>query len=539
VKNIRAPWWQAILATVLCCLCALAQAATANDGRVGEMLRARLEGALADRMPLRLSPASANRALAEFYAARQWAPAWDEPRLQSLLVELGRLAQDGLDPEDYGYTRLMRFPASADPAVQADRELLATRACLLALLHLYRGKVNPAQLDPHWNIDARELDPQQGLKLVQEAVAANRFEPLFERARPVWPYYRQLKLALARLRQLEKAGGWPVVPAGPALRPGTSDARVPLLRQRLQFAGLLPDTPPAVPELYDATLVAAVQRFQREAYLDADGSVGRATLAELNVGVTARINQLRVNLERMRWFRNELTGDIVIVDLAGYGIFYLKDGQVAWRSRVQIGKEYRPSPVFQSAIDRLTISPAWVVPPTILREDVLPELRRNPGYLAKRKLHVIDAAGRELAPSAVNWARPGNLRLRQEPGPDGALGELAVRFANPFAVYLHDTPSKELFGASRRSTSSGCIRVENIHELAVLLLDDPVRWNRAALQAAIDERRTHDVKLARKVPILLGYWTAQVGEDGYVSFRPDVYRRDPPVLAALESPPVF
>lgn len=520
----RARW-----AGLLVLLCLL-WSTFARAESVSALLQARLAPALEQGAPLRLSRQSAPRALAEFYAARAWQPAWDAPRLQALLVELEKLAADGLDPEDYGYSRLRRLPAPASAAQHADRDVLATRACLLAALHLFRGKVNPAQLDPHWNLDARQMDPQHGLKRVLQAVQENRLAALFDFARPALPYYQQLRGALADLRAQAQAGGWPAIPDGPTLKPGMQDPRVALLRRRL-----LPERPAEQPDFYDDGLLRAVQRFQREAYLDADGAVGRATLAELNVPIAARIDQVRVNLERTRWFGNDLKGRAVIVDLAGYAIYFLEDGQPRWRSRVQIGREFRPSPVFQSTLDRLTLSPAWTVPPTILREDILPALRRDPDYLARRKLQVIGADGRVLPPSAIDWRRPGGVRLRQEPGPDGALGEIALRFRNPFAIYLHDTPSRELFSVSRRSTSSGCIRVENIHELAVLLLDDAQRWNRDALQAVIDERRTREVALARPVPILLGYWTVQVEQDGYLSFRPDVYHRDPPLLAALNT----
>lgn len=503
---------------------------------VSEVLRARLEPVLQSAPPLQLSRQSGPRALAEFYAARHWQPAWDEPRYQALLVELGGLYKDGLEPEDYGHLRLLQLPTPLTAEQKADQDILATRACLLALLHLYRGKVNPLQLDPHWNLDMRELDPQQGLQRLQQAVNDKRLKELFDYVRPAWPYYQQLRTALAQLRSIEAIGGWPVVPTGPALEPGMRDARVALLRRRLQLAGFLAKGEEKEPQRYDEELQQAVRRFQQEAYLDADGTIGPATLAELNVPLRQRIDQLRVNLERMRWFRNELRERAVIVDLAGYAIYYLQDGELRWRARVQIGREYRPSPVFQSTISHLTLSPAWTVPPTIFHEDILPEVRRDPGYLARRKLRVLDAAGQEIPPSDVNWSRPGNILLRQEPGPDNALGELAIRFANPFSVYLHDTPSKSLFNASRRSTSSGCIRVENIHELALLLLDDAEHWSREALQATIRKRKTKNVPLARKVTILLGYWTAQAQADGHVSFRPDVYRRDPPLLKALNTP---
>lgn len=500
-----------------------------------DLLRDRLAPLLA-AAPKGPDPRSAQRAVASFYAARDWQPVWDEPRFRALLAALADLEADGLRPDDYGLAQLRALPPAATPADIADREWLATRALLTAVLHLYRGKVDPVQIDPHWNFSGMAVDAAVGLPLVQEAVANNRIEDLFQRARPLLPYYYELRRALARLRRLEAAGGWPALPEGKPLKPGMTDARVPLLRRRLQAAGLLGDAAVAEPEHYDDLLAAAVQRFQRGATLEADGSVGPATRRELNVEVAARIGQLRVNLERARWFHQMLSGKVVIVDLAGFRIYYLQDGVPKWTSRVQVGREYRASPVYESVLERVTLSPSWVVPPTIFQEDALPAIRRNRAYLTKNKLHVYNAAGQRIAPGRVNWSRPGNITLRQEPGADGALGELVLRFDNPYAVYLHDTPHKELFDASRRATSSGCIRVEQVHELAVLLLDDPVQWNREALQQAIEARRTRDVPLPARVPILLAYWTAQADPDGYVAFRPDLYQRDPAVLQALDAP---
>jgi murein L,D-transpeptidase YcbB/YkuD len=508
-------------------------------GPVDEAIRGQLEPMIRSQ-PLQIADAAVPQGVAEFYAQRQWQPVWDEARYQALLAALADMATDGLDPDDYFLSELQRFPSGdVDPQTSAKRDMLATHAYLLALVHLYHGKTDPQQLDPHWNFDARQFDPENGLTLAREAVEQNNLPGIFARARPLAPQYDTLRAALSRLRAMAQDGGWVTVPAGPTLKPGISDARVALLRQRLQEAQLMPAGAAEQPELYDPALVDAVRQFQRESYLDADGAVGPQTLAALNVPLQQRIDQVRVNLERGRWLLHELEEQpsLVIVDIAGYRVSYLRDGEVIWRSRVQIGKEYRPTPVFESEITYITLSPGWVIPPTIFRQDTLPAIRRDPGYLARNKLHVFNAAGQEIAASSVNWASPGNITLRQEPGADGALGEMAIRFPNPYAVYLHDTPHQELFNNSQRATSSGCIRVENVHELAVLLFNDQVKWNREAMQNVINERKTRNVTLAKPVPILLAYWTVDVGEDGHVSFKPDVYQRDGRVLAALNRAP--
>jgi murein L,D-transpeptidase YcbB/YkuD len=510
---------------------------SALAGPVDEAIRARLEPALGNQ-PLRIAEAAIPQGVAEFYAQRQWQPVWDEQRFQALLTELNDLYTDGLTPEDYFVSQLKSLPSDGDPQATAERDMLATHAYLLALVHLYHGKTDPSKLDAHWNFDSRQFDPENGLTLAREAAEQGELAAFFDRARPKAPQYNMLRTALARLREEAQNGGWVTLPAGPTLKPGVTDARVPVLRQRLQQAQLLPVAEVAQPELYDQALEDAVRRFQTESYLDVDGAVGPRTLAALNVSVQDRIDQVRVNLERGRWLLHEIeNGNAVIVDIAGYRVSYMRNGEVIWRSRVQIGKEYRATPVFMSEITYITLSPGWVIPPTILRQDTLPAIRRDPGYLARNRLHVFNSAGKEIPASSVNWASPGNISIRQEPGPEGALGEMAIRFPNSYAIYLHDTPHQELFNNSQRATSSGCIRVENVHELAVLLFDDQVKWNREAMQSVINERKTRNVTLAKPVRILLAYWTVDVAEDGHVSFKPDVYNRDGRVLAALNRAP--
>jgi murein L,D-transpeptidase YcbB/YkuD len=245
---------------------------------------------------------------------------------------------------------------------------------------------------------------------------------------------------------------------------------------------------------------------------------------------------LRVNLERARWLLHQLQGRFVVVDIAGYQVIYYNDGKPVWRARVQVGKPYRSTPVFKSAITYITLNPTWTVPPTILKNDILPKLRRNPGYLAANRIRVLDSQGRELSPGSVNWASPRGVVLRQDAGPGNSLGRLAIRFPNDYSVYMHDTPHQELFANQQRLFSSGCIRVERPRELAELLLDDPVVWNRAAIDRAIDTLKTQTVMLRQPVTLLLAYWTVDLHDGGRASFRPDVYRRDGNLLAALDRP---
>jgi len=535
---IRPPLRRAARALSVVLMLFIAGNAAAQELR--EQIREQVEQ-LRDAGPAgpRLEGVSLSEGIARFYEQRDFTPAWNDQRQQEALIEqLRATAGDGLDPQDYQLADIERGPARADPASLAAYDLQATRSYLLALAHLFRGKVDPTSLDAQWNFSTRTMTPDEALGYMTEAVRSGNIAGVFDGARPAHPVYARLRLALARLRDIAARGGWPQLPSGPTLKPGMDDPRIVLLRQRLAATGDIPVAEDNGATLYDASLEAAVKRYQAEQYLEADGAIGSGTRAVLNVPVEARTEQLRANLERSRWVLHELHDDFVLVDIAGFDIKFFRQGKPVWSSRVQVGKPFRSTPEFKSEISYITLNPTWTVPPTILREDLLPKIRRDRRTLERNQLRIFDDSGRELAPGEVNWARPGRITLRQDAGPRNSLGRAAIRFANPFSVYLHDTPHQELFDASQRAFSSGCIRVERALELVQLLLDDPA-WDAAAIDAALAEGRTRSVRLARPVPLLLSYWTVDVPESGRLGFKPDIYGRDPPLLKALAEKPRF
>jgi len=491
--------------------------------------------------PLPRSDASIGRAVADFYVQRHYTAAWsDEANARQLLAGLASMDGDGLLPEDYHLATLTtqvdaHAYASDDPVARANFEIDATSAYITALVQLARGKVDPARLDPTWNFDPAVIDPAQGMSMLQTSIDERSIEQAFAMARPQNPLYAQLRDALAQLRKTATEGGWPSVPEGPSLKPGMTDPRVGPLRARLVAGGYLAPTL-AHGDRYDNTVTDAVKRFQADQYLEADGAVGAETLAALNVPIATRIGQVRANLERARWLLHSLQGTFVVVDVAGYKISYYRDGQKVWTSRVQVGKPYRSTPIFRSQITYVTFNPTWTIPPTILKNDVLPKIRRNGSYLASNRIRVLDSSGRVIPPSQVDWSRPRGITLRQDAGPGNSLGQVVIRFPNSFAVYLHDTPHQELFEKAKRDTSSGCIRVEKPLELVELLFNDPQTWSRGAIDERIATKKTQNVTLPTAVPVLLAYWTVDIGADGKLAYKPDVYDRDPGLISALDRP---
>ncbi|WP_240349148.1 L,D-transpeptidase family protein [Halomonas binhaiensis] len=502
--------------------------------------------------PLEAGLEDTPRIVQQFYAQHDMRPVWTEmSRVEALVEALESLGRDGLNPDDYKPGQLAEsgreaLSRGADSEARVDFEIKASRTLFMAMSHLQRGKVDPRRIEGGWK--AEIAPPSFDMAAVSQALDAGDVAGVMDMAQPNFEPYRQLRSGLEHYRNIQRAGGWPQFPErSSSLRPGDRSSDVMLLRERLAIFGelelLVADegyysdvalSAQRQANVYDAALVDAVRRFQRQHLLDDDGIVGPATRRELNMTVGQRIDQIRVNMERARWLLHGLPDSFVLVDIAGYRISYFRpDGEV-WRSRIVVGQPYRKTPALRSEITHLTLHPTWTVPPTIYREDILPQVRRNPGYLASRDMVALTPSGRVLNPWWVNWSYPDGIILRQAAGPRNPLGRLVIRFPNDYSVYLHDTPNKELFDRPQRALSSGCIRVEGIEQLVQMLFEDS--GTKGDIDRLLADDRTRNVSLAQDIPLILNYWTAQPGKNGDLSFRPDIYQRDGAVLAALDAP---
>jgi len=511
---------------------------------LSDLLRNRMEaGAALGSLQAAGHEIRALSALPSFYLRREDAPAWISNGRPSrcaaeVVAALHAAPEDGLDGMDYHLVAIDSLMASAgDP----DLELLLTDAYLTFGSHLLQGRVNPATLEPEWLANRRQVDMATELETMLEQGDP---DASLDALRPSQPGYRALKEMLARLRRVEVEGGWGTVPGGATLHPGDSDARVPALRRRLRASGDLTGRTPADTLLFDEDLADGVRHFQQRHGLEADANVGRETLAALDVPVEERIAQITVNMERWRWLPNDLGRRHIRVNIADYRVEVWNDGAVALEMRAVVGREYRETPMFSAPMTYLVLSPYWHVPPRIAALDKLPEIKRNPGYLASMKMTLFDQATNEqVEPASVDWSTMTGaefnrrFRIRQDPGPLNALGNVKFMFPNRHNVYLHDTPSRELFARTTRAFSSGCIRIEKPLELADYLLAGDPKWTPERIRAVIAQGRETTVWLSEPVPVHVLYWTAFLGEDGAVDFRPDLYGRDQLVRHALDAEP--
>ncbi|MHB8791101.1 MAG: L,D-transpeptidase family protein [Desulfobulbaceae bacterium] len=482
----------------------------------------------------------------ELYTLREMRPLWVNlagPGDKALIIAnaLNGSFDEGLNPADYFVPAISRLWPGRNPLELAQLDILLTQGLSAYLTDMAFGRAEPCLLDPQLFATAREDVQNDPGQLIRQASEAPDLERFIQDQAPAHEAYRLLRTALARYRAIADQGGWPHIPPGPSIKPDKEDPRIPAVRTLLTINGDYSGADDGS-LLLDPDLVTAVQRFQIRHNLNSDGIIGKNTLAAMNVPVTERIDQILINMELWRWLPHKLEGKQLFVNIAGFYLQARQDEQVEFATPVIVGKVYHKTPVFSDLIRYLEFNPFWNIPSSIARKEIVPEMLKDPAYLRNNNIRMFagwDDNGQEVDPAALNWRQLGKqinrYRLRQDPGPDNALGRVKFVFPNQHDVYLHDTPAHELFRRDDRAFSHGCIRVSRPIELARYLLSaDDQSWTMERIQKILEEGKRTVILLKKPVPIHILYRTVAVDQDsGMVSFFKDVYGRDALLRQAL------
>ncbi|MGA7386034.1 MAG: L,D-transpeptidase family protein, partial [Methylocella sp.] len=476
-------------------------------------VNAALKAALEARSDLPDLPRHREReAIAAFYAMRDFAPLWFSGGTANAEVapateRLKHAADDGLDVKG--------FPQAFSPVT--DEEIAAADIALSDAVVAYGRQASGSRVDPHVisrliGVEPEVADP--AVILARVATAGENAGEELRRFNPPQKAYEALRDKLLQLRRGRRvAGRDAAIPSGPVLRPGMRDPRVPLIRARLS----LDDAAAAVDLAYDARIAAAVADFQKANGLPASGNLTARTVAALSGGQTSRLEaEIIANMERWRWMPRDMGETHIEVNIPDYEAVVIEKGAVIERNRVVVGKEQTPTPVFSDTMKFLIVNPAWNVPQSIIRNEMLPRLASDPDYLHRLGYEV--------------FSRAGHLVVRQPPGERNALGRIKFVFPNDFAVYMHDTPLRKLFASAKRAFSHGCVRVDDPFRFAETVLGNG--WSEQRIKKLIGGKERY-VYLPKPLPVYLEYFTTFVDESGELQLRDDVYGYSRRVKAAL------
>jgi murein L,D-transpeptidase YcbB/YkuD len=380
------------------------------------------------------------------------------------------------------------------------------------------------------NVDAKVSTPE-----VRSATAlAQSSEPVFDEGSA-----RRMSDAIKNYKDIAAKGGWLAIPSNAKFSFGEAGSSDDLLRQRLVVTNDLSSAESSGP--YNDELAAGVKRFQARNGLPTTGLVGLRTLTALNVPVEKRVQQLEASLQRIQSVGFKFGERYVIVNIPGAFAEAVESDKVARRYRVVVGKTEKPSPTVTSEINNVNLNPTWTVPASITKKEIAAHMRKDPGYLTRMHMQVLDSRDGVLDPTSVDWSdgKTPNVTVRQEPGEWNALGRLRIDMPNSYAVYMHDTNQKHLFTDDYRFDSHGCVRVDNVRDLVAWLLQNTPNWDRAQIDAVIASGQRQDVKLAKAVPVAWIYLTAWMTRDQIVQFRDDVYDQDAQLTEASAEEKAF
>ncbi len=499
---------------------------------------------LSSQKPVTRVAKEVRQPILDLYRNAGFKPLWlngnaPSERALTILAFAAKVSEDGLEPMAYLPAGLSSFSSvteqvGIDPQQLAQFDIAMTAAALKLAREISGGQFEPNSLSRYNDITPERVDASQALKVL----AWSPFpEAYLKNLMPEHPSYGLMKAELAKLRANNQKPPYEKIAEGKPVKAGKSDPRISLVRDRMQDMGFLSSeesyVEPEFSETLDADLSAALKKFQKSVKLRQTGILDLATVKNLNRDNTQRdIQRLVYNMERMRWLPKNLGKRFVFVNQPAFEVRVMDRGNEIWHSNVIVGKPLNQTSAFHDEMETVVFNPSWGVPQSIIVNEYLGKLRRDPGYLDRQGFKVIAPNGKVIRSSSVNWAAYGSrppFGVQQPPGKGNALGELKFLFPNSHDIYMHDTPTKNLFGESTRTFSHGCIRVQNPREFAKVILG----WDREKVDRETDSRKSQSVVLSQKIPVHITYFTAWPDSSGKMSYFNDVYERDEAMEKAL------
>ena len=480
----------------------------------------------------------------DFYEQRRFAPRWngDEAATESLLVSLKRSNEHGLVPSEYDASGLIQTYLDREgerrsvPVADQARLELALSAAFLALAHdLWDGRVEPRDVqDEH--LVYLERESLEGVALLGMSETEDVYD-LLQALAPQHDEYKQLQAALRALQKDSDRPEPPKLAFDHTLHPGDKGEEVLQVIERLRHAGYRipePSGKPAETE-YTQTIADAVSAFQRASNLTEDGLLGENTRAQLNTSRAERMQTLAVNLDRWRWLPRDLGDSFLAVNIPEFRLELIRDGQVELDMKVIAGKAVHATPVFADKLEYIVLNPYWNIPNSIIENELLPQFREDPKAVLSKNMEILDLSNEPMEPVSMDWkgVTATDIRVRQKPGPQNSLGLAKFIFPNSHAIYLHDTPADQLFDASNRAFSHGCLRLEKPRELASAVLSDKPEWQASDIDRVMDGSNDETtIHLDGSLPVYITYFTA-VADGDSVRYLHDVYGHDPVMVDAL------
>ena len=465
-----------------------------------------------------------NKVLKDFYISTNYRTVWQsEEKRKIILAQLLKSAEEGLNPEDYSIKTLFDFEkkaASLDSLDLAKYDILLTSNLQKYISHLTNGRINPRKLYKNWDLKENYIDLNAA---VAQLLQTDSLAYTMEQLKPNHIVYKRLKKALQQINTFPK-DDFKQIKFTKIITPNDTNPSLIAIKKRLIYWKELQPKDSLSP-VYDEETVNALKKFQSRHGLAADAKIGAGTIASLNFSKNQRTQQILVNLERWKWYPKQMGKEYIIINIPDYKLTLVNNNDTLRTHRVIVGRAKRKTPVLSSKLTQAVFNPTWTVPPTILREDVIPAILKSRSYLTQSNIKVYDSNGRIVSPYEWRLSQAKTYRYVQSPGTFNSLGMVKIIFPNRFSVYLHDTNHRDYFDKIDRSLSSGCVRVDNPLELTEYILNDEVNWNLGKITETLQNERTKFVNIRKEIAFHLFYWTAW-SENNKLIFRDDIYNLD-------------